>query len=109
MARSCQNFVIQSSAAACFQITGVYLADFGADIRLPLHDAYLLNVRDDPRAIAEAREQVIAAATLANQKVFPGLNAKRDIEVLSRFAKDGNENSFQEWVGRLEEKTCGLK
>src|SRR5262249_35295931 len=52
VARSCQNFPIQSSAAACFQVTGLHLAEFGADIRLPIHDAYLLQVPEDPRAIA---------------------------------------------------------
>jgi DNA polymerase-1 len=107
VARSCQNFVIQSSAAACFQVTGLYLADFGADIRLPQHDAYLLNVPDNAKAIAEAEEQVAAATASANQKVFPGLVVKRDIEVLSRFAKDGKEDSFEKWVASLEEVPCG--
>src|SRR5262249_7028712 len=65
MGRSCQNFPVQSSAAACFQLTGRYLANFGADIRLPLHDAYLLNVPNDPKDIARAREQVAAATVQA--------------------------------------------
>ena len=107
MARSCQNFIIQSSAAACFQVTGLYLADFGSDIRLPLHDAYLINVLDDPKAIAAAKEQVAAATRAANEKVFPGLPVKRDIELLSRFAKDGDEGSLDRWVASLEGKPCG--
>jgi DNA polymerase-1 len=106
MERSCQNFIIQSSAAACFQVTGLYLADFGADIRLPQHDAYLLNVPDDPKSIAEASEQVAAATAAANQKVFPGLAVKRDIEVLTRFAKDGKEDSFENLLMSLEELPC---
>jgi DNA polymerase I-like protein with 3'-5' exonuclease and polymerase domains len=107
IARSCQNFIIQSSAAACFQVTGLYLADFRADIRLPQHDAYLTNVADDPRAIAEAMEQADAAMTAATQTVFPGLAVKREIEVLARFAKDGKEASFQEWLASLEGQPCG--
>jgi DNA polymerase-1 len=107
MGRSCQNFIIQSSAAACFQVTGLFLSDFGADIRLPLHDAYLLNVLDEPKTIADTREQVIAATTGGNKEVFPGLAVKRDIEDLSRFAKDGNENSFEEWISTLEVRPCG--
>jgi DNA polymerase-1 len=107
MARSCQNFIIQSSAAACFQLTGLFLADFGGDIRLPLHDAYLLNVPNDPKALAEAKEQVVAATRAANEKLSPGLAVKRDLEVLSRFAKDGNQTSFDEWVRNLEGNPCG--
>src|SRR5262249_15057055 len=72
IARSCQNFPIQSSAAACFQLTGLHLADFGADLRLPLHDAYLINVPDDPRALRETREQINAAAGAATNQLFPG-------------------------------------
>jgi DNA polymerase-1 len=102
LARSCQNFCIQSSAAACFQATGLHLADFGADIRLPLHDAYLLNVPDDPRSLAEAQEQIDAATIAANSAVFPGLTAKRDLNVLYRFAKDGKEDSFEKWLASLE-------
>jgi DNA polymerase-1 len=106
VARACQNFPVQSSAAACFQLTGVYLADFGADIRLPIHDAYLLNVPDDPQAIAEVKSWVDAATTTATNQLFPGLAVKCDIEELHRFAKDGEEDSFDKWVAALEGELC---
>ena len=106
VARACQNFPIQSSAAACFQLTGLYLADFGADIRLPVHDAYLLNVPDDPLAIAKVKQWVSAATTAATNQLFPGLAVKCDIEELDRFAKDGEEDSFDKWVAALEGELC---
>lgn len=106
VSRSCQNFPIQSSAAACFQLTGLYLADFGADIRLPLHDAYLIQVPDDPRIIDENRFWVESATTAATNQLFPGLAVKRDIEVLDRFAKDGEEDSFEKLLGGLEAEQC---
>lgn len=109
VARSCQNFPIQSSAAACFQATGLYLADLGADIRLPLHDAYLLNVLDEPHALAMGRAQVESATFHANNLIFPGLAVKREIEVLDRFAKDGKTNSFLNWVAELQRELCGVK
>jgi DNA polymerase-1 len=108
VARSCQNFPIQSSAAACFQVTGVYLADFGADLRLPQHDAYLLNVPDDPHAIIEVKNQIEVATTEATQQLFRGLAVKKDIEVLRCFAKDGHEDSFENWVRMLEGEMCGV-
>ncbi|HEV8058720.1 MAG TPA: hypothetical protein VGP68_02545, partial [Gemmataceae bacterium] len=107
MARSCQNFPIQASAAACFQLTGVHLSDFGGDIRLPLHDAFIMNVLDEPERIREAHEQVRAATTAATQQLFPGLAVKTDTDVLECFAKDGKVNSFNDWVGGLEAKSCG--
>ncbi len=100
--RSCQNFPIQASAAACFQMTGLHLADYGADIRLPIHDAYLLNVANEPKAIAEARAQIAAATKAATEQLFPGLPVKHSVEVLTRFAKDGVENSFQDLIRSLE-------
>jgi len=105
--RSCQNFPIQSSAAACFQVSGVHLADYGADIRLPIHDAYLLNVRNEPRAIAEAKAQIAAATDAATEQLFPGLPVKRSIEVLHRFAKDGAEDSFSNLINSLEHEREG--
>ena len=107
IARSCQNFPIQASAAACFQLTGVYLADFGADIRLPMHDAYLLNVPEDSQQIAEARICIAAATAAATDQLFPGLAVKCDVEVLDRFAKDGREDSLRELILALEEELCG--
>ena len=104
VARSAQNFPIQSSAAACFQVTGLHLAESGADIRLPIHDAYLLCVPDDPTMIAEVQEQVTAATEDATNQLFPGLKVKRDIEVLGRFAKDAKEDSFSKLLASLEAK-----
>jgi DNA polymerase I-like protein with 3'-5' exonuclease and polymerase domains len=104
VARSCQNFPIQASAAACFQITGVHLADFGADIRLPMHDAYLLQVPDDPRAIANVKEQIKAATEAATKQLFPDLVVKQDTEVLARFAKDGDEQSLDRLIKSLEQE-----
>jgi DNA polymerase I-like protein with 3'-5' exonuclease and polymerase domains len=101
VARSCQNFPIQASSSACFQLTGLHLADFGADLRLPLHDAYLLNVPDEPQALREAHEQIRAAAADATGQLFPGLAVKIEIDELSRFAKDKQENSFDEWLASL--------
>jgi DNA polymerase I-like protein with 3'-5' exonuclease and polymerase domains len=109
IARSCQNFPIQSSAAACFQLTGLHLADFGADIRLPLHDAYLINVPNDPKAIAEAIGWVDSATTAATNQLFPGLAVKLEKEVLRCFAKDGKTDSFASWVSALERDLCGAK
>ncbi|MDB5306433.1 MAG: hypothetical protein JWO38_635 [Gemmataceae bacterium] len=108
VARSCQNFPIQSSAAACFQVTGLHLAEFGADIRLPVHDAYLLNVPDDPAALAEAVSQIAAATEAATDQLFPGLAVKRDVEILDRFAKDGKVDSFARLLASLEpeEELC---
>jgi DNA polymerase I-like protein with 3'-5' exonuclease and polymerase domains len=106
VARSAQNFPIQSSAAACFQLTGVYLADFGADVRLPLHDAFLLNVPDDTLALAEARAWVESATTAATNQLFPGLAVKTNIETLDRFAKDGEQDSFEKWLAALEGEPC---
>jgi DNA polymerase I-like protein with 3'-5' exonuclease and polymerase domains len=103
IARSCQNFPIQASAAACFQLTGLHLADFGADLRLPLHDAYLINVPDEPEALQEVRAQIESAATAATNQLFPGLAVRIDVEELGCFAKDGNQTSFEEWLAHLEE------
>jgi DNA polymerase I-like protein with 3'-5' exonuclease and polymerase domains len=108
IARSAQNFVVQSSACACFQLTGLYLADFGADIRLPLHDAYLLNVPDDPKSLGEARAWVEAATEAATNQLFPGLAVKRDIEELHVFAKDGQQGSLVNWLASLEGELCGV-
>jgi len=107
IARSCQNFPIQSAAAACFQLTGVYLAEFGADIRLPLHDAYLINVPDDARQIAEVRTWITAATEAATSQLFPGLAVKCEVEVLDRFAKDGRQDSFEKLISALEDEQCG--
>lgn len=104
VARSAQNFPVQSSAAACFQVTGVHLTDFGADVRLPMHDAYLLNVIDDPREFRQTREMIRASTTAANHQLFPGLAVKVDTEILNRFAKDGKEDSFTEWLTSLEDR-----
>ena len=106
LSRSCQNFPIQSSAAACFQLTGVYLDDMGCDIRLPIHDAYFLNCPNDRRIIADVRMKIMSATAMANGQLFPGLPTKRDIEVLTCFAKDGNEDSFDQWVAAVEAGTC---
>jgi hypothetical protein len=108
IARSCQNFPIQSSAAACFQLTGAYLSQFGSDIRLPLHDAYLINVPDDPQALADEEQRVISETTLATQQLFPGLAVKRDIDILRCFAKDANEGSFKKLLAELEAIGCPL-
>ena len=102
IARSCQNFPIQASAAACFQLTGVYLDQFGSDIRLPLHDAYLINVPNDPQALAEENQRIISATTLATNQLFPGLTVKRDIDDLGRFAKDAKEDSLEILLRSLE-------
>lgn len=109
IARSCQNFPIQSSAAACFLLTGTYLAEAGADIRLPLHDAYLVNVRADPVSIRESQVKIDMATRTAIKQLFPGLSVKREIEVLDRFAKDGRQNSFETWISALEGTLCGKK
>lgn len=101
VARSCQNFPIQSSAAACFQVTGLHLDDLGADIRLPVHDAYLLNVPDDPAALAAAKQQISAATEAATGLLFPGLAVKKEVEVLDRFAKDGHEDSLDKLLASL--------
>jgi len=106
VARSCQNFPIQSSAAACFQLTGLYLGQFGSDIRLPLHDAYLINVPDDPEALAEEEKRILSATTNANNLLFPGLAVKRDIEFLGRFCKDGKEDSLEQLLTTLEAGGC---
>jgi DNA polymerase-1 len=103
VARSCQNFPVQASAAACFQLTGIYLGQFGSDVRLPLHDAYLINVPDDPHDLAEEEHRIISATMLANEQLFPGLAVKRDIETLGRFAKDGNEASLEAMLKALQE------
>ncbi len=103
IARSCQNFPIQGSAAASFQLAGLHLGDFGADLRLPLHDAYLDNVLDEPRALRDAGEQIHAAAAATNEQLFPGLPVKLKVEELYRFAKDGREDSFDTWLRSLEE------
>ena len=103
VARSCQNFPIQASAATCFQLTGLHLADFGVDVRLPLHDAYLLNVANDPRVAQETRGQIEAAATAATNQLFPGLAVRINVEELNCWAKDGNQNSFRDWLSQLEE------
>ncbi|GMV82499.1 MAG: hypothetical protein AMXMBFR7_36830 [Planctomycetota bacterium] len=102
LARSCQNFPIQSAAATCFQLTGLYLDDLGLDIRLPIHDAYLLSVLDDRKAIAEARKRIVSATANAVSQLFPGLMPRRDIEVLRRFAKDGKEDSLETMLAGLE-------
>ena len=102
VARSCQNFPIQSSAAACFQLTGLYLGQFGSDIRLPQHDAYLVNVPDDPQALADEHLRIVSATTHATQELFPGLAVKRDIEQLSCFAKDGKVDSLEKLLSTLE-------
>jgi DNA polymerase I-like protein with 3'-5' exonuclease and polymerase domains len=102
VARSCQNFPIQSSAAACFQLTGLYLGQFGSDIRLPMHDAYVINVPNNPQALADEHQRIISATTLATEQLFPGLAVKRDIDVLSCFAKDGKVNALEELLVELE-------
>jgi hypothetical protein len=38
--------------------------------------------------------------------LFPGLAVKCDIEDLERFAKDGEQDSFANWVQALEEELC---
>jgi DNA polymerase-1 len=107
VARSCQNFPIQASAAACLQLTGVHLADFGADLRLPLHDAYLINVPDDPKSLLNVREMIEAATRAATNQLFPGLAVKVEVEELTRFAEDGQVDSFELWLAGLQEnKTC---
>jgi DNA polymerase-1 len=106
LSRSCQNFPIQASAAACFQLTGIYLADLGCDIRLPIHDAYVLNCPNDRRVIADTRMKIMAGTATAVGQLFPGLTPRRDIEVLHRFAKDGHEDSFEQWVAAVEGGTC---
>jgi DNA polymerase I-like protein with 3'-5' exonuclease and polymerase domains len=100
--RSCQNFPIQASAATCFQLTGLYLADMNADIRLPMHDAYLLSVPDDPEALRQAHGQISAAVNEATHQLFPGLAVRLEIAELARFAKDGHEDSFNQWLFALE-------
>ena len=102
IARSCQNFPIQSSAAACFQLTGVYLDQFGSDIRLPMHDAYLINVPDDPQAMADEHQRIASATTFANNQLFPGLAVKCDVHSLRCFAKDCNEKSLEALLTSLE-------
>ena len=108
IARSCQNFPIQSSAAACFQLTGEYLHQFGSDIRLPLHDAYLINVPDDPQALADEQQRVISAMTLATEQLFPGLAIKHEIDILRCFAKDAQEDSLEKLLLELEVAGCRL-
>jgi DNA polymerase-1 len=102
VARSAQNFPIQAAAQACFQVTGMHLADMGADIRLPLHDAFLLNVPDDPGVIARTREMIKAATTAAGNQLFPGLPVKTDVHVLTRFAKVEDEGSLERILNTLE-------
>jgi DNA polymerase-1 len=109
VARSCQNFPIQASAAACFQLTGVMLGDFGADIRLPLHDAYLINVPDDPREIDCATAWVKSATRTATNQLFPGLADKCKIEVCDRFAKNGCEASLEQLIASLKGELCGVQ
>jgi len=104
--RSCQNFPVQSAAAASFQLTGIYLTELGCDIRLPVHDAYLLNCINDRRVIADTRKKVISATGTAVDQLFPGLPPKRDIEVLNCFCKDGNEDSFEHWLTGVEAGAC---
>src|SRR5262249_24571733 len=65
-----QTFVVQSPAAACFQLTGVSLDEFNCDIRLPIHDAYLLNVANDPLAIREEMAKVQGATEAATGQLF---------------------------------------
>jgi DNA polymerase I-like protein with 3'-5' exonuclease and polymerase domains len=109
IARSAQNFPIQSSAAAAFQLTGLHLGDFGSDLRLPMHDAYVINVLDEPRALRDAREQIMAAATAATHQLFPGLAVRVDVEELPCFAKDSQVNSFAEWLAHLEDNpSCAV-
>jgi hypothetical protein len=79
------------------------LGDFGADLRLPMHDAYLINVPDEPKALQISYEQIRAATTAATNQLFPGLAVRIDTEVLTCFAKDGKVNSFKEWLAQLEE------
>jgi DNA polymerase I-like protein with 3'-5' exonuclease and polymerase domains len=102
IARSGQNFPIQSSAAACFQLTGIYLNQFGSDIRLPMHDAYLINVADDQVARAEEHQRVMSATAIATEQLFPGLAVRRSIEFLRCFAKDGQEDSLEKFLAELE-------
>src|SRR5262249_10483147 len=109
IARSCQNFPIQSSAAACFQVTGLHLAAYGAGVRLGTHAPYRFSVPADPGALAEARAQVAAATEAATHQLFPGLAVKRDVEVLGRFGKDGREDSLDVLLAtleRAEDSTC---
>jgi DNA polymerase-1 len=103
VARSCQNFPIPAAADACFQVTGVHLADLGADLRLPMHDAYLINVPDDRKAVQELHAAVRAATREATQQLFPGLAVKVHTDELTRFAKDGQVNSFEELLAKLKE------
>lgn len=60
--RSCRNFMVQASAAACYQAMGVHLSSAGLDVRMGLHDGYLICVPDDTAEIAHARAAVRAAA-----------------------------------------------
>jgi len=96
--RSARNFPVQASAAACFQLTGIYLSDMGCDIRLPLHDAYFLQCLNERRAIGELRKQIIVATVTSVKQLFPALRAKREVEVLGCLAKDGNEGSLKAWL-----------
>jgi DNA polymerase family A len=105
--RSCRNFPIQASAAACFQMTGLFLADLGADIRLPMHDAYLLNVANEPQAVVAASDRILKAATTASGWLFPDLPVKLNIEVLECFAKDGKQDSLNTLINELGGTTCG--
>jgi DNA polymerase I len=106
IARSCQNFPIQSSSAACFQLTGIYLAQFGSDIRLPLHDAYLINVPNDSRKLADEHRRIASATEIASNQLFPGLAVKRGVEELCCFAKDHNEGSLEALLIALEGDQC---
>ncbi len=106
VARSCQNFPIQASAAACFQLTGLYLDQFGSDVRLPLHDAYLINAPDDPRLRAGEIERIESATNHATRQLFPGLAVKYDTDNLSCFAKDRKTDSLEKLLTSLEGVEC---
>jgi hypothetical protein len=67
-----------------------------------MHDAYVINVPDNPQALADANQRVISATTHATEQLFPGLAVKRDIDVLSCFAKDGKVNALEELLVVLE-------
>jgi DNA polymerase I len=101
VARSCQNFPIQSSAAMCFQAVGLHLARYGADVRLGIHDSYILNVPHDPGVIARTEAQITAATEAAADEMFPGLPMRHNLEVLGRFASDGREGSLDELLTSL--------
>ena len=67
-----------------------------------MHDAFLINVPNDPEAIAVVRKQIAVASEEAVHQLFPGLAVKCEIEILNRFAKDGKEDSLNLLLASLE-------